>query len=96
MDGVISIVVGAVSLMNQEAAGIERVLSKSGSEQPVNSFQEPSSWGIYLPVTGLQQKHAGVFISSQQLKAFCWKFDPELPALRTALKEGSGDISCPG
>ena len=81
-----------VTFANQEAAGIQWVLSQTHGTKLLHSSQIPRSRCVDLAIARLQQKHPGLRTSAQQLKAFRRKLDPKLACLRFTLQEGGGDV----
>ena len=74
-----------VAFIDQETAGVLRMLSEAHSTQLINCSHEPRSWCVDLAVAGLEKQHAGVSCSSEQLQTLLRKLHPQLASLRSAL-----------
>ena len=95
MDRIFGVVVHIVGLIDQEGAWVQGMLAKSSTAESVHSFKVPAARCIDLPITGLQQKHAGLFVGAKQCQGFRRKLDPQLSVLLTTLEESGAHISRP-
>ena len=57
--------------IDQEAAGIQQMLSKPQAFEPAT--QPPSPRGVQLAITWLPEKHPGLNATTQQSQGICWK-----------------------